>query len=578
MTDNIRRLKFGREKFPPAPRPRAAYRHRQRQRQRRRQSLRPIAARLHLGPVSQSRRVKPWTKGRNPGGGESGVGRERSRERGALNMSTQDPPSSDVELTSLIGAGGNGGCDLGEADAVVLSAVQTEGEVSTEESAGQSSGCSGRDALLFLLSIASGILAVLALVMMMAFSGESRIGEPGEARGAGGGGDALADDAFPLDASWARANLRWTPLPTDDNCVGPHFRLANSSLRCGVDPVVAPDGTRYCAGVKLVPGECMLPREGTWATPSTEGPVPPLPGRFGAGNSTEVRPRCETVEEVSNGTAEESGEWVPNTCSLAPLSPFSWTQHSGCQTTITMMGDSHIRNLFTATLNGLRGVESFAEAHASAEVKARGIVEIYDWRLMRDGSATDRVVIYTGTSTNEHEPFEDCPCDRVRKCLRVAFIWAPRFAEQLNQMHLVQELNPDLVIVEPGNSYESEVALSPEWAAKFDELLRDDAHLQLGLLHFVWGQQPAERPAVLREWTTNATYADRKSYLRQDAIQLDILQGRKTFHFACGLGKVDVENDIIHAAEPCTDATDTAQIRALVTIHFSALTMKTGPP
>ena len=46
-----------------------------------------------------------------------------------------------------------------------------------------------------------------------------------------------------------------------------------------------------------------------------------------------------------------------------------------------MQGDSHIRNLFTATVNGLRGIESFAEAHSSLEVKNGGMFESYEWRL-----------------------------------------------------------------------------------------------------------------------------------------------------------------------------------------------------
>ena len=240
-----------------------------------------------------------------------------------------------------------------------------------------------------------------------------------------------------------------------------------------------------------------------------------------------------------------------------------------------MQGDSHVRNTFTATVNGLRGIESFTEAHADDAGKGRGIAETYEWRLNNDGSATDRVAVHADTNTNEPIFFEDCPCDKVQQCLRIGFIWAPMFSEQLNHIHVVSKWKSNLVIVEPGNSYESSTVLSSEWTAKFDELLQEDEHLQLGILHFVWGRQPKERGDALTEWTTNGTYPNRKSYLQQSAIlKSDGLQSRRTFHFACGLGKVEFWNDNINAAEPCTDVTDTAQIRALITVHFDALSEK----
>ena len=48
-------------------------------------------------------------------------------------------------------------------------------------------------------------------------------------------------------------------------------------------------------------------------------------------------------------------------------------------------------------------------------------------------------------------------------------------------------------------------------------------------------------------------------------------QSGSTWHFSCGLGKVDVVNDAIKAVEPCTDLADTAQIRSIMTYHFSVL-------
>jgi len=203
-------------------------------------------------------------------------------------------------------------------------------------------------------------------------------------------------------------------------------------------------------------------------------------------------------------------------------------------------------------------------------VGGRGIAETYEWRLNSEGIATDRVGVHADIKTKEPNFFEDCACDQVRRCLRIFFIWAPTFNEQLDQIDFVQKWESDLVIVEPGNAYEHSVVLSSEWTKKFDELLQKDKNVHLGILHFIWGSQP--KGAALTEWTINGTHPDRKSYLPQNAVNdNDGLQGRRTFHFACGLGRVDVENDNINAAEPCTDVVDTAQVRAFITVHFDAL-------
>lgn len=238
-----------------------------------------------------------------------------------------------------------------------------------------------------------------------------------------------------------------------------------------------------------------------------------------------------------------------------------------------MQGDSHIRNLFTATVNGLRGIDSFAEAHADDAQKGRGIAESYEWRLLKDGKgATDRVSLHSNIKFNDLSPFEDCPCEEVQRCLRVVFIWAPMFNEQLSMINnYATKWKSNIFIVEPGNAYEGSLVLSPHWTAKFDEMLQEDEHLQLGILHFPWNKQPQGRAAALDNWTTNGTHADRKSYLKQSQLSTGSLQGRQTFHFACGLGKTNVESDTIPAAEPCTDLTDTAQLRALITVHFDAL-------
>ncbi|KAL7503031.1 hypothetical protein ACHAXN_002697 [Cyclotella atomus] len=175
-----------------------------------------------------------------------------------------------------------------------------------------------------------------------------------------------------------------------------------------------------------------------------------------------------------------------------------------------MYGDSHIRNLFIATVFGLRGVDMFAEAHADAEKKDSGIIYSYEWRLHNDGSADDKFGenphmfsgLYIRYSLCNHmsdfcklklQPLEyhdgtnfanstykvsHCSCDmNVRRCLRIFFVWAPLFREQLNTFHFVREWETDLLIVEPGNSYESTAILDENWKAELDKLLVEDKKL-----------------------------------------------------------------------------------------------------
>ena len=177
------------------------------------------------------------------------------------------------------------------------------------------------------------------------------------------------------------------------------------------------------------------------------------------------------------------------------------------------MGDSHVRNLYHATMYGLRGAEAFVEGHNN-EGKAGGEVRSYEWRLKKDGRATDKASVFYYTNIKEPTPFDDCPCEEVQRCLRLSFIWAPAYGEQLKQIPLAEKWESNLIIVEPGNSYESREALSPSWANKFDEMLGQNSNLHLAIFHFSWGKQPGERPAVLTNWTMNGNHADRKSYFK----------------------------------------------------------------
>jgi hypothetical protein len=339
----------------------------------------------------------------------------------------------------------------------------------------------------------------------------------------------VSDDGGSITNGAAWKYMRWQlDGSVEDNCI-PGFHLAETNLTCGLSVndndvtwlSVRHEGIDYCAGVEFMPNTCVEPMYGFWALPGEDTSViPPLPRRFGIGGSEDniSRSRCRTMKDfLDNGTLTGRGEYhppewvqsvadassianrlsvydveyVPFACSSVPLSPFLWTEYAKCQTTITMYGDSHIRNLFIATVFGLRGVDMFAEAHADAEKKDSGIIYSYEWRLHNDGSADDKFGenphmfsgLYIRYSLCNHmsdicklklQPLEyhdgtnfanstykvsHCSCDmNVRRCLRIFFVWAPLFREQLNTFHFVREWETDLLIVEPGTSHHNIIA------------------------------------------------------------------------------------------------------------------------
>ena len=63
------------------------------------------------------------------------------------------------------------------------------------------------------------------------------------------------------------------------------------------------------------------------------------------------------------------------------------------------------------------------------------------------------------------------------------------------------DLQADLVIVEPGNSYEERTVLSQEWTAALETIiLQPNEHRHLAVLHFPYGKQPKGRPEAIEEW------------------------------------------------------------------------------
>ena len=201
-------------------------------------------------------------------------------------------------------------------------------------------------------------------------------------------------------------------------------------------------------------------------------------------------------------------------------------------------------------------MRTFAEGHR-AEPEKSSTVHVY--RFVRSPSSTSDSLTYV--HVNETRPLP-CTCGEER-CLGVTFIWAPTFEAQLPWMQLIQAWAPDVVAMSPGNAYNKGVVVSPAWRAGWESILRARVQLRLCLIQWPYGGTPAARAAVLQTW--EQAHPRRIAFFSQATWNRG-QQGAHTWHFACGLTRTHAHSDTLVAYEGCTDVTDTATIRAVVTL------------
>lgn len=336
-----------------------------------------------------------------------------------------------------------------------------------------------------------------------------------------------------------------------------------------------------CGGIPLVPSHCLLPGAGTFRPPASPLTISAAPLRFG-GERVE-RPLCTTSQSFRDGGAFHNDTWRTKTgCHIAPLNPQVWISSLSaarkgpgeCTRTIFFMGDSHIRNLFTATIAGLRGQATFAEGHLRNRAEKAGVLFTYRYaqKLKRDGDghifARDSVRVvsteeWLSRAGRERGQHGYCDCS-VEQCIIMHRIWAPLFSDQISWMKKLQlptEPSYDLVIFSPGNSYEKDAELPGEYRGAWDALRETHTNTTFSIVHFPLGGQPEGRGEALNAW---ANQHARMSLFVQN-LDWDV-QAKYTWHFACGLATTDVHSDTVKAFAPCTDRTDTAIIRGCITL------------
>ena len=334
-----------------------------------------------------------------------------------------------------------------------------------------------------------------------------------------------------------------------------------------------------CGGIPLVPDSCLVPAAGKFEPPEPrleDRLVRPL--RLGGSRRTPPVAACTSSRAVlsgawvgSNGTLAPDEEWRPHTCSLAPLDAFAWTDRAAADSctaqSILIMGDSHMRNLFTALVAGVRGRATFAEGHLAGEHK-KDAVHLY--RFVRSPSSTfdslttvpAKELLLSDDKDGAPSLLNSCRCGEER-CVSAVFIWAPSFIEQVQWLPHIKAWQPDVVAVSPANVY-SQTVMSPAWLAGWESALQELPRMHLSLVHWPYGATPKARQPLLEAW--EAAHPGRVTFFSEHAWNRG-KQGSTTFHFACSLTETHGgHSDTVVAYEDCTDVSDTMMIRAVVTV------------
>ena len=208
-------------------------------------------------------------------------------------------------------------------------------------------------------------------------------------------------------------------------------------------------------------------------------------------------------------------------CNLAPLEigavyqaglPHSAAGASQCESSVLLMGDSHIRNVFGALTNGLRGQRYFAETHERKKTSDFLLYEVgYDQRLnlMWDRASN-------GMFDKSELPKTCCAYKSslpMEFCLRVLYIWAPKFESQHRNVAKLRVLgwDPGLVVVAPGNTYEPHDAWPLAYQQVWERHYNSSGLSHLAVLHWpndrsFLGDVYDEREAALAKWDASAPW------------------------------------------------------------------------
>lgn len=309
------------------------------------------------------------------------------------------------------------------------------------------------------------------------------------------------------------------------------------------------------------------------ATPSDVKPSrlygPPTPA---------LTPFCSNESSINKGkyffdtqSFHEDNVFAPVNCSLVPLDLNSLARvclQNGKNKSgpVIFIGDSHMRNSFTGFVAGIRQREYFLETHDAVFKQEQGVL-IY--RVERiTGKLFDHrgAVLLATEKASLHDELDCSP--KADLCLQVLFFWAAHFNEQVRIFSVIKTLHPSLIVISPGNTYESRSAFPEFYQSNLTDLARSlpDAKFHFHLWPYGHRMDSA-RSRAIDAW--RATLQKTKIHQVSHATFASYggKQGSSTWHYACA-GRHNGAGLLIgvEAHENCTDVVDTAMARVLLTL------------
>jgi len=347
-----------------------------------------------------------------------------------------------------------------------------------------------------------------------------------------------------------------------------------------------------CGGIPMRKGYCVVPKDGTFSRVDQSQVSPGLRLRKTAAEPfTAYSPWCQNDTDATDGSfvgkgnvneqgkyEGADGEWNTRLCRSLPLDQDALLKGFP-EKRILMIGDSHVRNVFTALVSGVREEEFFAEAHGYHAVFQYSVGARRDrWRLVDPESfpglklltEQERVAI-AEIQFDSGPPFTPCTeLDLGSPCVDIVFVWAPTFREQLAYTKPLMEAVAPEVVLASVSSWEKTRVMDTAWEHMWDGVF--DNYMLDSFLFMMWpyGNPLAlEREVEVRSWLAKKERPFRASFVNMEMVfkKVHSLQLHHVWHDVCVL-RDSFPKDMysIEAYEPCTASPSRALARVWLTL------------
>jgi len=300
-----------------------------------------------------------------------------------------------------------------------------------------------------------------------------------------------------------------------------------------------------------------------------------------------------------------------------PLFHYLYSEHKALRNArIVVMGDSHIRNLFSGFIVSTRNQEYLAEGHTDKNIKAHGIILHYRLWVDKEGTPRDSLeYIFVGDDGKSPEGIAakemETECKGLHRCIIVVYVWGARMATQLKSLGFVKQANPTMIVWAMSN-YAGNRVLTPKYIKDMGVELHGISSLRTAVFyHWVWGNATPKKfndiqdifsimngtkivdpqsgeivasprggqgGTVNNSSSSRALFPIQSHYIGQDSIinalnkygEEGVLQIRNTWHTLCQLHDTYPNRKWkVLAFDECTSLCEKTAVRSILTLGFS---------